>query len=46
MQEYTNFHVVFIDDASTDGTGDQVQAYMESNQTRITPDRYTIIKNA
>ena len=21
MQEYTNYHIVFIDDASTDGTG-------------------------
>lgn len=22
MQEYENYHIVFIDDASTDGTGD------------------------
>lgn len=25
MQEYTNYHIVFIDDASTDKTGDQVE---------------------
>ena len=24
MQEYKNYHIVFIDDASTDGTGEEI----------------------
>ena len=45
MQEYSNYHIVFIDDASTDGTGTQVEAYLKGNQTKVTPDRYVIVKN-
>lgn len=29
MQEYSNFHIVFIDDASTDGTGDKVEEFVK-----------------
>lgn len=39
MQDYSNFHVVVIDDASTDGTGALIKAYLDS-QKKITTDRY------
>ena len=45
MQEYSNYHIVFIDDASTDGTGKDIEMYLADNQTKITPDRYKIIRN-
>jgi glycosyltransferase involved in cell wall biosynthesis len=44
MQEYTNYHIVFIDDASTDGTGEQVQAFLDS-QSKIPRDKFIMIKN-
>ena len=44
MQEYTNYHMVFIDDASTDGTGKEITAYLQ-NQTRLPSDRYRIVIN-
>jgi glycosyltransferase involved in cell wall biosynthesis len=44
MQEYKNFHIVFIDDASTDGNGLQIEA-MISNQTILPSDRYVIVEN-
>ena len=44
MQEYSNYHVVFIDDASTDDTGLQIEAFL-NNQTIIPRDRYVIVKN-
>ena len=28
QQNYKNYHVVYVNDASTDGTGEYVQAYM------------------
>jgi glycosyltransferase involved in cell wall biosynthesis len=31
QQEYQNYHLVYVNDASTDGTGDYVKAYMEEN---------------
>lgn len=46
MQDYSNYHIVFIDDASTDGTGEQIQAFLENNQTRVPSSRYTVIRNA
>jgi glycosyltransferase involved in cell wall biosynthesis len=45
MQDYSNYHLVFIDDASTDGTGDQIEQYLANNQTRLPSSRYTIVKN-
>src|SRR3989304_2120498 len=30
MQKYTNYHVVYIDDVSTDGTGDLVEKYVQA----------------
>ncbi len=32
QQEYKNYHVVYINDGSTDGTGKYVKDYMEVNQ--------------
>jgi glycosyltransferase involved in cell wall biosynthesis len=44
MQEYSNYHIVFIDDASTDGTGDQIEALL-AKQKIVPKSRYVIIKN-
>ena len=43
QQEYQNYHLVYVNDASTDGTGDYVKSYMEENQ--IPPGKYTIVNN-
>jgi GR25 family glycosyltransferase involved in LPS biosynthesis len=41
-QSYANYRVIYIDDASTDGTGNLVEAYLqETHQTR----RTTLIRN-
>jgi glycosyltransferase involved in cell wall biosynthesis len=45
MQEYKNYHIVFIDDASTDGAGVQIEAMLR-NQTILPSYRYVIVKNA
>ena len=37
-QKYTNYRVIYIDDASTDGTADLVQQYVQDK-------RFTLIKN-
>ena len=44
MQNYENYHIVVIDDASTDGTGAEVKAYLEK-QTKIKPQHYKVIQN-
>jgi len=44
MQEYKNYHIVFIDDASADGTGDQIETFL-AKQSILPHDRYVIIKN-
>lgn len=44
MQEYTNYHIVFIDDASPDKTGEQIQEFMKK-QKIVPPERYQIIIN-
>ena len=44
MQDYQNYHLVFIDDASTDGTGDEVQKFLK-NQTKLPKSHYKVIKN-
>jgi len=36
MQDYGNYHIVFIDDASTDFTGFQIKQLLES-QNKIGP---------
>ena len=43
QQEYQNYHVVYVNDASTDGTGEYVKHYMEENQ--IPAEKYEIINN-
>jgi len=36
MQDYGNYHIVFIDDASTDFTGFQIKQLLES-QNKVGP---------
>lgn len=43
FQDYDNYRIIYIDDASTDGTGDAVQAYIDQHQLN---DRVTLIRNA
>ena len=43
QQEYTNYHLIYVDDASTDGTGDYVEKYMIEN--KIPPSMYKIVRN-
>lgn len=43
QQDYQNYHVVYVNDASTDGTGDYVKSYMEENE--IPTEKYVIINN-
>jgi glycosyltransferase involved in cell wall biosynthesis len=44
MQDYSNYHIVFIDDASTDRTGEQVAEFM-ANQTKVPPERFLLVRN-
>lgn len=44
MQEYSNYRVVFIDDASTDSTATDVFEII-SKQTKLTPRQYVIVRN-
>lgn len=41
-QNYTNYHIVYIDDASPDGTGSLVENYIASNGLQ---EKITLIKN-
>lgn len=43
QQDYKNYHVVFVDDFSTDKTGDYAESYMQVN--KIPKDKYVVIKN-
>jgi len=43
MQDYTNYHVVYIDDASPDKTGKFVQEYLRDK--RIPADRIKVYIN-
>lgn len=42
-QDYTNYHVVYVDDNSPDGTYDAVKEYLETHATY--KDKITLIKN-
>lgn len=44
MQNYTNYHVVIIDDASTDDTGKLIFDFLRS-QIVLPMERYMIIRN-
>jgi hypothetical protein len=35
MQNYTNYHVVYIDDASQDDTSTSVKEYMKTNMIPV-----------
>ena len=41
-QAYENFRVIYVDDASSDGTGDLVQAYIDEHQLQ---DKITLVRN-
>lgn len=42
MQDYHHFRVIYIDDASTDGTGDLVKEYLQENDLEH---RVTLVQN-
>jgi len=44
MQEYNNYHIVVIDDASTDKTGKLISDFLGS-QNKVPSNRYQIITN-
>ncbi len=43
MQDYSNYHIVFIDDASEDQTGQRMRIYARDHQ--ISEDKLKIIVN-
>jgi len=43
MQNYTNFHIVIIDDASTDTTGTSIKNHLLSS--KFNPEKYLIKTN-
>lgn len=44
QQEYQNYNLVVIDDASTDGTGDAILKFLRED-SRLEEKRYTFVKN-
>jgi glycosyltransferase involved in cell wall biosynthesis len=44
MQNYRNYRIVVIDDASTDSTAKEVREYLQM-QTKVKPDSYSVIEN-
>lgn len=44
MQNYSNYHIVVIDDGSTDETGEHITNFL-LKQTKIPPERYYIERN-
>jgi glycosyltransferase involved in cell wall biosynthesis len=44
MQNYSNYHVIVIDDASTDGTGTLILSFLREQQV-LPKERYEIIRN-
>ena len=46
MQNYTNYHLVVIDDASNDSTGAKIKEFLEKNQSLVDKSRYQVIVNA
>ena len=45
IQDYKNFHIVVIDDASTDNTGTLIKTYL-TNQKYVSADRYQVLTNS
>jgi glycosyltransferase involved in cell wall biosynthesis len=44
MQNYTNYHIVVLDDGSTDQTPKLIQQYLK-NQFILPPNKYEVIVN-
>jgi len=44
MQNYANFHIVIIDDGSTDGTGEYISEFLREQKV-IGADRYRVVRN-
>lgn len=44
MQQYSNYHIVVIDDMSTDGTGQLIDTYL-ATQNKISQSNYLVIHN-
>jgi len=44
MQNYTNYHIVVIDDGSTDGTMEIIEGFMKE-QGKINEDQYKLETN-
>lgn len=44
MQDYNNYHVVIIDDASSDQTGELIKTYLQG-QTKLKESQYILIRN-
>lgn len=45
MQNYSNYHIVVIDDASTDQTGELILKFLRE-QNKVGEDRYDVIRNS
>lgn len=45
MQEYGNFHIVVIDDGSSDNTGSLIDNFMNT-QTKVPKEKYMLITNS
>jgi glycosyltransferase involved in cell wall biosynthesis len=45
MQEYANYHIVVIDDASEDETGTLIEKFLNEQQ-KVPKSRYNVIKNS
>ena len=43
QQDYKNYHVVYVNDASSDGTKEYAEKYVEEN--KIPSSMYTLINN-
>jgi glycosyltransferase involved in cell wall biosynthesis len=45
MQNYQNYRIIVIDDASTDSTGQQIKDYLD-RQTKVKATDFTVVINS